>query len=235
MRCRYRVPSVNLKMGSIMSKNSSKAFTIGLIFLLISSARAQEAEHPVDSSASTKEWFFSGGIGLYGNAVLSLPLMSTDGPPLKENVGSSDRFTAEAMYSGQYSWGFNFGLSLDSAKKVENSSDSNPDFQAVGGNSVLDVKTLYANAVYRWQNLYLPFGINLSRVSIRNPSAALASTNSFPGMQVGLGYLLGKHFALETGIRFVGLQAAYEAPNGGSSADRSGFLIEQFVTAKILF
>jgi hypothetical protein len=209
-------------------------FLLTLVFFLKApQLHAQESAEPIEASNS-RDWHFAGAISEYGNSKLGLPMMSSaSGPSLSHDVTSAASFALEAVYSGEYSWGFSFGLAFDSKRQIENANDINSDFKGADGNSEISTSSIYVNRIYRWQNLYLPFGVNLARVTINKPSIALQQVTNFPGLQASLGYLLGRVFAIEAGLRLIGIQASFNA--GPTSATRTGFLADQFVSAKLYF
>ena len=206
-------------------------------FTLVLSLNAKQihAQEFVDPEASSsREWHMACAVSEYGNGKLALPMMSyASGPSLSHDVTSTASLALEAIYSGEYAWGFNIGLALDSKRQILNANDINPDFKGADGNSEISISSIYVNGIYRWQNLYLPFGLNLAQVTINKPSTALQQISNFPGLQASLGYFLGRHFAIEAGLRLIGIQAVFNA--GNTSATRTGFLAEQFVSAKLYF
>ncbi len=185
------------------------------------------------SPSGSRQWYVGGALGFYRGGALSLPMMSTDGKPLHHSVGSSLHFAFEAAYLAPHMWGVNCGFSKDSPKQIKNASDSVPAFVGIGGDTEISVRTYYLNALYRWQQVYVPFGLNFSEVSITQASVSLERVSTFPGLQGGIGYFLNEHLALEALLRLVGIQARFDA--GSSSATRTGFLIEQLIAIKGYF
>jgi hypothetical protein len=104
-----------------------------------------------------------------------------------------------------HGWGANAGLTLETKRKLKSAEvsfipldtgDTDPSSDAS-----LSMATIYADALYRWDNLYLPFGFNISFPGLMSPPYALRSPKPGLGIQVGLGYFVSSAVSLYSELR----------------------------------
>lgn len=167
-------------------------------------------EKPSESSTVNKKLRF--GIGAFLSTANKLRFDS-----MKFRSGGAE-YTGNASYSTdnvlglqgeistmeQESWGFNGGVTIEGKRNLSSYEVSIGGASGAGsttGGIALNVVTLYGNALYRWEKVYLPFGLNISVPSVENPSAALQNLRGGLGVQVGVGYMFNENFTAYTEVR----------------------------------
>jgi len=126
---------------------------------------------------------------------------------------------AEIIRSNPDGFGFSTGFSYDWLRNVTGFPQKSQ-FSVRLGTPSLELWTLYANAIYRFDSLYIPFGGNYSFVNYSRP-AGFSTSNTFEGtwgLQLGLGLYLGNHFSLETLARLNQLKGK-DAYSNGTTVD----------------
>lgn len=97
------------------------------------------------------------------------------------------------------SWGFLGGLNYAFDRKFEDGSIGSIKVTSTSGSSKIQFTTLYANAVYKWNRLFVPFGLNYSIVKY-TPASGFSGTFSESGgigAQAGVGWEFDKSISLE--------------------------------------
>lgn len=90
------------------------------------------------------------------------------------------------------SWGWSAGVGYTSFK-WDTANIGGTKTATVGSTSIL---TPYFNLIYRWEKLYIPFGLNISALSHSDPSLFMDSNRGTIGVQLGIGYILSDHITL---------------------------------------
>lgn len=112
------------------------------------------------------------------------------------------------------SWGFLGGLTYDLTRKekraVVNFGNVTVNSE-VGGN--LQMTFLYGSAAYRWNEFYLPFGLNYNIVNYKSEGT---TTTGGIGAQLGFGYYINEEFLFELLSRSASLNQKSTDPNGSS-------------------
>lgn len=97
------------------------------------------------------------------------------------------------------SWGNSLGFTYYTARKgnefsLENSARVDNEFE-------VSMITLFGNVVYRFDKLYIPFGLNFSSVIVKAPSAEIDSSSSGGlGYNINIGWMFTESIALEFGM-----------------------------------
>lgn len=95
------------------------------------------------------------------------------------------------------SWGYLGGLNYELARSIKSGTITinGTTNQVDGGGDKLQFATLYGSVAYRWQDVYLPFGININVVKWNTSASVKVSNGS--GVQLGVGWLFNDNLALE--------------------------------------
>lgn len=123
-------------------------------------------------------------------------------------VGSAPVVSLGLQYLPQKKWGYEFGASFDFKRKIKNSNTKANNFGTPGLISTgtgISYLTLVANAAFRWENFYLPFGLNYAKPFFNLPGTAVSklSYSGQIGGQFGLGVFLDEHFRAEAHYRIM--------------------------------
>lgn len=144
---------------------------------------------------------------------------------LNFNTVPSFGIGAEIWKSEANSWGFNAGLSYEPSRKIK-SFDLTLNGESGSGtydtdNPKLDMTVVHANAIYRWENIYLPFGINLASPKfIKSPGAtATMDWKGGVGTQIGIGVHLRESLAFELQARTLNLTFSSISSDGVLKSD----------------
>ncbi|WP_373998037.1 hypothetical protein [Bdellovibrio bacteriovorus] len=108
------------------------------------------------------------------------------------------------------SWGFVGSILWEPKRKVKSLEVEGPG-GTVSGDLVdspeLTLLIFEGNMAYRWENIYIPFGLNYSAPFLSyNSSSTWWSVSGGLGAYVGLGMIMSPNFTLELFIRSVGLE-----------------------------
>lgn len=125
---------------------------------------------------------------------------------------SAAAVAAELVILEPRSWGAIAGFGIDFSRKIKSVDVEFSGTNAVGsftvaGEPTLTLYTAYASAAYRWNTLYLPFGLNVTFPSISGAPTAISSLQPLLGAQLGLGAYLTDDVALELLFRGRGVNA----------------------------
>lgn len=142
-----------------------------------------------------------------------------------------------ARYMPKQSWGFIAGLTYDFKREFDGGELTLEGqkfiFDEGGDNDEIQVTVIYANAVYRWNEFYLPFGLNYSFVDYEAVGGGVDADGGI-GAQLGIGYMLSDNFALELMSRATTLELG--AKGGGYSIKfKEGMLTSALLIAKYIF
>lgn len=218
---------------------------LSLIFALKTQAQDNLEGAPGTQLVPTKEssWQFAlgGSLSLSSSARFDSITVSNTAGTLTAQLDYSNSISLEleARNMKANSWGFVGGLSLDREQEITGGTISGAGSFVVltGGNpSKIQTNTIYGSAVYRWNQFYLPFGLNISSVKYTPPSGytGTASAKGGVGGQLGVGYYFSENFALEGHSRAIGLKLS--GANSGSTFDYGdGFLSRLVITGKYIF
>jgi len=185
----------------------------------VADEKTEEPPAPAqDKSKPKPDRRFRMGVGVSYDLANTLRFSSASGSDsngsysgtLTYNTDPAGGLVIEGSWTGPQAWGFNVGLNLEAKRKIKswdaifggaNSSGS------VTGDAGLTVAVLYGNAIYRWDSVYVPFGLNIAGGSLENAPTALVDMHGSAGVQAGVGFMLGEHFSLEALVRVLGFIA----------------------------
>ncbi len=145
----------------------------------------------------------------------------------------------DARQSAPNSWGFIGGLTYDQDRKVTGG-------KIVDTGSTISFPTsdpfkiqfivFSGNVVYRWNEFYLPFGLNINIAKYTSPStfSGTHSVNGGLGGQLGVGYYLTEHFTVEAQSRATTFKLNVST-NSNSTDYGTGFFSTLMLTGKYIF
>lgn len=148
--------------------------------------------------------------------------------------------SAEGRFVRKHAWGFIGGLDYEGQRQFQSGSFSGggQTVQLTGGSGASKVQftSVYASAVYRWEDFYLPFGLNFSFINFTPAAGATATgtTQGGVGAQIGIGYQFNDWFALEAYSWATAMQLNI-ADSSTSLSTGTGYVPDFVLFAKFLF
>ncbi|NJL25368.1 MAG: hypothetical protein HC902_09440 [Calothrix sp. SM1_5_4] len=145
-------------------------------------------------------------------------------------------FAIEVRQLPTDSWGFLAGINYELARKITGGSITvnNVKTKLSGGSDSIQFTTLYASAAYRWETLYLPFGLNHSLVKYKTNGTLIPKVEGVIGEQVGIGWTLSREFAVEIHSWINGFKLS--STNSGTSIDTGvGYIPSLLLVGKYVF
>lgn len=108
---------------------------------------------------------------------------------------------ADVRYMRKNNWGFLGGLSIGLSSEVDGGkiTINGTTSTSSGGSADPDevrVSYIHANAVYRWNEFYIPFGVNFSVIDY-DATGFDINADGGSGYQFGVGYLFNDNLAIE--------------------------------------
>ncbi|QDK44035.1 hypothetical protein DOM22_02095 [Bdellovibrio sp. ZAP7] len=192
---------------------------IVLVFALLLSVTAGAQEKSADEIAAMKEDDSksapSSGPGSHsGHFVLGAYLNTLSDMKFKDAKSTTGSTTTAAEYDlkssaslgidahflfwGEQAWGFSVGGFFDLGRKVKSES------VAIFGTTkdeYLGIIGFEGNAIYRFKQLYIPFGLNSSLPVIGLEDSEITDLQPGVGVQAGVGYMISAGNALEAKVR----------------------------------
>lgn len=171
-----------------------------------------------------KTSFFSVGFGLRLNNTLRYDkVTATNGSStiVDELEYESDVpvvFDINFMNSAKQAWGWSAGLTRFEVDWTS-VKDSQTEIKVKASTTVTD---LYFNAVYRWDNVFLPFGVNFSTLS-SSDSAFLSANDGGAGAQLGVGFLINRNFTVILESKVITFSGAKVTQGGVTLTSEAGF------------
>lgn len=165
------------------------------------------------------EWRFAIGLGYNASgsaesdfSIQNLSTLSRANGEVDLDTEPGFNINFEARFLQKHGWGLTMGLDFDFDREVKSGTISS------GGTTISVSETDdpdsftsvvgYGNLVYKWENFYIPFGLNLSYIDYKSTGLNVNTTPSI-GAQLGLGYETDSNFALEMYSRVLGLEMDY--------------------------
>lgn len=142
-------------------------------------------------------------------------------------------FTVGATYSPKQSWGMNVGVSTEAKRRIKSQKITVDGSDAVAEDHEehynLRFTHVYLNAIYRWENFYLPFGLNYSIVQADKELTQFKHIQGSAGVQFGVGVFANDSVAFEfliqaTSVRTGGAADGTSYYELGSGAFAAGSL-----------
>lgn len=117
---------------------------------------------------------------------------------LEFDVESGISLNAEARILRKNGWGFSVGGDLDLIREVKSATvTAGGNTETISANEPGEwtALVLYGNLVYKWENFYIPFGLNVN--AINYSEVGLDTTSTGVGAQLGIGFETESNFAFE--------------------------------------
>ena len=145
----------------------------------------------------------TGEAGAFQNGNISSP---TDSTSVKSTFKTSGVYGVYigARASRPHGWGMDIGAGYEFPRDIK-------ELTVTGSNGVATVDPdisgrlsnvlIFLNAIYRWDEFYIPFGVNYSIPTIQtNESGTSFEVSGGTGFQAGVGYLILNNFGLELAL-----------------------------------
>lgn len=217
-----------------------KMIQIALLMALFPQlTRAQEVAAPAEPARAWK--FAAGGAFSLGAKLKFHEVVRTGvGGDSGADVDVKNALTLSADLRNVVAdgWGVIVGVTVDTEREITGGEFTGAAWGTPypGTGDKIRVSTLYGSAVYRWTNLYIPFGLNVSHVSYEKASGASGSYDEMGGFgaQFGLGCYINENVAVEVLSRSVAVRLDHE--DGPVTTEyRRGFLSSLSLGAKYIF
>lgn len=160
--------------------------------------------------ARDEAWHLSLGLGYIltvPSATFSDITETTGGTTYSGNADLKYKPTYELMVEAQklpaQHWGLMAGLNYEGERELDSGtvtiSGTSVGLSGGSGASKVQFTTVYGNAVYRWDEFYIPFGLNYSLLKFTPASGATESysANGGVGAQLGVGWRFPNNIELE--------------------------------------
>lgn len=177
-----------------------KSCLFGILLLLFSLRAGAES--------SDRQWFFALGGGYQISTQPGQFSTVTATPFLGASSTGSGSLTFNPSYVVQADlrfvpknhWGFMVGADYEGTRTLKSGMfNAGSTSIVLAGGAKMQISTAYVNAVYRWENFYLPFGLNYSTVNFTTGGGVLGtdSVQGGIGAQLGVGWQFNNWFSLE--------------------------------------
>lgn len=196
-----------------------KSFLVLSMLSLSTAVFAQATPNPTPVPETQAErvesaWQFGVGAGLSTTTQWSFDKVLDQGQYLGEaelNYDNAFTLSLEVRNQAPNSWGAQFGINHDFEHEFSDGKITAGNTTVVitdaggGSSSTVAITTLYANAVYQWDNFYVPFGFNWSRLKFKQAVGASGSSDADGGLgiQVGVGWAFSRNIAAEILVRSI--------------------------------
>lgn len=213
------------------------------IFLCFSKwAVATTMEVPYGNIDDDKQWKFSAGVAYSLGSQLKFHEVERTGvggnSSATMQVANAFSLNADLRYLPQQSWGFVGAIGLDMPRKIRSGSYSGAAWgiQYTGEGDKITVMTLAASAAYRWQEVYMPFGFNISGINYETAGGSAVSNTAKGGIgvQYGVGAYVQENIALELMGRSTSVKLSSEEA-GVRTEYRKGYLTSLSFGVKYIF
>lgn len=169
---------------------------------------SESAEDAEDESYPEKKWRFGGGISYSWANQLKFNNVDSNGTPYEYTyfMDNAAVIALEVDYGAPHAWGIQVGIAVDTGRtitdfEVKNSTSVQKGTYTGSTQPKITFVNVYANVVYRWEQFYIPFGLNSSGVGVSDPPVPLKELTGGMGAQVGIGHEFHKNFAVEGLLR----------------------------------
>lgn len=140
----------------------------------------------------------------------------------------------ETRWMMSNAWGFQGGLTYDLEREFTGGKVTSNGITTTlsGSDSKIQMTVIYGNAVYSWEQFYLPFGLNISIPKVTPTSGFTGNFSSSGGLgvQFGAGYNINDNFSVEAMLRGAAVKMTSGATDFGM-----GFLSNLMLTGKYIF
>lgn len=127
----------------------------------------------------------------------------------------------------QQSWGFSGSILYEPRREIKSLTVSGPGgtftSSATGTKAKLSFILLEANAIYRWNEFYIPFGLNLSAPSLTDTGSDVYDVKGGLGAFLGAGWFIMDNSSIELFVRSIGMKMT--ATDGTTTIDfQNGYM-----------
>ena len=186
--------------------------------------RVWRRDYPDDSWTQfrilIKAYFNTAGAGYSNNSTITNNF-STNSGNTTVNLNTAPGFGAEVFMAPPFGVGFDGGAEYELSRTINNLNNPNALIVYTASQPSLQFIDIYANAVFRWLNFYLPLGLNycIPSFSAGTGNGLIGNTTvqGNVGFQVGLGYLIGEHFSFLLEDRIIQFTATSTSASGNTS------------------
>ncbi len=156
-------------------------------------------------------FYASPGVAKFKNSAFTVP--SHIPVEAEFEVDSTAGLQLELRKSPPHHWGLHLGLQIESNRDVKSgkltSRTSTTNVTYSSPRPKLRSEILYGSLVYRWDQLYIPFGLNISAPHLDtkslNSNGEMSLTGRI-GAQLGIGFQFTELFGMELQSRATGLE-----------------------------
>lgn len=207
---------------------------------------AQETIPQMTSPSSVSQpWQFGVGfgLGLGSRLVFSDVKFSNSSSEIKADLDfkNSANFIFEARNLQSSSWGFIGTLTYETKRELDSydysSNGVTLSFNASDDAPKVQVTLLSLNAAYRWNEFYMPFGFNFSRINwTESNSSSVTSIDAQGGVgfEFGGGYYIQKEIVIEGLIRATAVKLKLSNSTDSINFGK-GYLSSLAISGKYLF
>lgn len=197
----------------------NKKILLFLVVLFPIFSLAQESG-PQSSMISERPWRY--GIGLGHSLTSSMQfgeMQFTTGATVflgraEIKYKNAAWFAFEGRNTAANSWGLSVGIShdperdFDSVNYTAGSAVINTSSSGVGNGGKISFTSVYVNAIYQWEQIYVPFGLSLSAVKYSHADGYTGDTTFSGGFggQLGLGVEVDNNWCFEALMRSVSVR-----------------------------
>lgn len=215
---------------------------VSVLLLWTSVAMATTMEVPAGSIDNDKQWRFSAGVAYSLGSQLKFHEVERTGvggnSSATMQVPNVFSLNADLRYLPQQSWGFVGAVGWDMPREIRSGSYSGAAWGIpyTGEGDKITVMTLAASAAYRWHEVYVPFGFNISGVNYETAGGSAVSNTAKGGIgvQYGVGAYVQENIALELMGRSVSVKLSSEEA-GVRTEYRKGYLTSLSFGVKYIF
>ncbi|MBX3021362.1 MAG: hypothetical protein KF799_06750 [Bdellovibrionales bacterium] len=197
------------------------------LFAEVKEASPHANAEPGDGRAQPR---FSIGLGYHTGSKITFSSVSANNG-VNSGKGSasfdtegSGQITVGAILSAEHSWGVYFGAIIEGKRELKTvtvNADGGTAFTGVyvGTKPTIQFTLFELSAIYRWSQIYIPFGINYSipAYTQQEGTGETVETSGSMGAQVGIGYYASEKVRLELLSMVVATNV--NATNGAATAN----------------
>ena len=202
-------------------------------------AKAQtEPEKKSEVSEAGYRWNVSLGLGFDGAGEMTFTEAKCSGCATDNKVtgftfGPAGVVSAEVRLSRPWGWGGEAGLMVQTERKIRKSTFDSHDFY----DATVQTHMIYGSAIYRLENWYFPFGLNVDMVRFNTTSAYDGNTDVSGGVgtQAGAAYMFNDYFSLEGMLVISAVKLTANNGDGSKVDFGNGYLSSAIVQAKVSF
>lgn len=192
-----------------------------------------EPKAEVENDVARKKWRFGGGVYYSVSDKLRFPNAKSDTGSgereydLRFETEGAPGVALETRYDAPNAWGFQAGLAFDAKRKLKNfeSDLSGTRVTTDLNDSTIQISTLYVNILYKWNEFYIPFGVNFALARYENRPTLLEKVDGGSGGQFGVGWDFNPHLSLEFLGRVTGLQGRSHREGNVTTSNELGSML----------